>query len=44
MKFRFFRIPVIDPDHAEDALNQFCAQHAVASIEKQFVADGEKNA
>ncbi|MCI0667667.1 MAG: HRDC domain-containing protein [Methylococcaceae bacterium] len=43
MKFRFFRIPVIAPEHAEDALNKFCAQNPIASIEKQFVADGEKS-
>ena len=40
MKFRFFRIPVIASESAEDALNQFCAQNPLASVEKQFVADG----
>lgn len=41
MKIRFFRIPVVAPDVAENDLNQFCAQNPLASIEKQFVAGGD---
>jgi superfamily II DNA helicase RecQ len=40
MRYRFFKIPVMDPDEAEAALNRFCAEHRVASVERHFVADG----
>ncbi|OAI14086.1 MULTISPECIES: HRDC domain-containing protein [Methylomonas] len=40
MKYQFFRIPVADSAQAEAELNAFCAQHKVASIDKQFVAAG----
>jgi hypothetical protein len=43
MNYRFFAIPALTPDEAETALNRFCAAHRVASIEKQFVSDGERS-
>jgi superfamily II DNA helicase RecQ len=40
MKYRFFTIPAHAPEETQETLNSFCAQHRVAAVEKQFVADG----
>jgi superfamily II DNA helicase RecQ len=40
MKFRFFAIPARSPEAGEQALNAFCAEHRVLSVEKELVADG----
>lgn len=40
MKHRFFVIPAVDPNPAEEELNRFCSQHRVVALEKHFVADG----
>lgn len=40
MKHKFFNIPTLYSEQAEAALNSFCDQHRIASVEKQFVADG----
>ena len=40
MRFRFFTIATQLPVQGQDALNAFCAQHRVVSVEKQFVAQG----
>lgn len=40
MQYRFFHIPALDPRSGECELNEFCAQHRVASIDKSLVAAG----
>ena len=40
MKLNFFSISSLSPDQGQTALNLFCAQHRVVSVEKQFVALG----
>ncbi len=37
MNLHFFTIPAYFPEDAQQLLNDFCAQHRVISIEKQFV-------
>ena len=41
--YRFFTVPVISPEDAEAALNRFCAEHRIATVEKQFVANGDSS-
>lgn len=43
MKFQFFTIPVHGGDDGQDELNAFCAGHKVATVEKQFVANGDES-
>jgi hypothetical protein len=43
MKFEFFSIPACSPEQGQQELNSFCSSHRIASIEKQFVANGEQN-
>jgi hypothetical protein len=43
MKFRFWTIPAMMPDEAQEAVNRFCGTHRVISVEKQFVYDGERS-
>jgi superfamily II DNA helicase RecQ len=40
MKFQFFIIPVHSIEQHQQDLNNFCASHRVANIEKEFVNDG----
>ena len=40
MKYHFFTIAAQTPEPDQEALNQFCGQHRVVSVEKQFVAQG----
>ncbi len=40
MKYRFFHIPALDSEAEETALNDFCARHRVASVEKSLVVNG----
>ncbi len=40
MKFRFFTISAQSPETGQQALNAFCAEHRVVSVDKQFVAQG----
>ncbi len=41
MRFKFFTIPALNPANAEKALNAFCAQHVVVSVEKQWMTTGD---
>jgi superfamily II DNA helicase RecQ len=43
MKFEFFSIPACSPEQGQQELNSFCSSHRIASIEKQFVANGEQS-
>jgi superfamily II DNA helicase RecQ len=43
MKFEFFSIPACSPEQGQQELNAFCSSHRIASIEKQFVANGEQS-
>ncbi len=40
MKFHFFSVDALLPGAGESELNAFCAQHRVASVDKQFVDRG----
>ena len=40
MKYQFFKIPANDSSDAEAALNTFCSNHQIITVEKNFVADG----
>ncbi|MCK6375330.1 MAG: hypothetical protein L6Q69_14650 [Zoogloea sp.] len=40
MRFRFFTVPALDPDAAQDALNAFCAQHRIVASNRHFVDRG----
>jgi len=43
MKYQFFTIPVHAPDSAQDTLNRFCAGHRIVTMDKQFIADGQRS-
>lgn len=43
MKYRFFSVPATTPDEAQEALNQFCAEHRVVSVDKEFVSNAERS-
>lgn len=43
MKYRFFTIPTLAPEQAQEELNRFCSGHRIASVEKQFVANGDRS-
>ncbi len=43
MKYRFFTIPAHSFDAAQQELNDFCTSHRVATVEKQFVANGDNS-
>jgi hypothetical protein len=43
MKYRFFKIPMMSIETAETELNQFLGTHAISSIDKEFVANGENS-
>jgi hypothetical protein len=40
MRFHFFTVEALAPAAGEAELNAFCAQHRIASVDKQFVAHG----
>jgi superfamily II DNA helicase RecQ len=40
MSLNFFTIPALNPQPAQDALNDFCAAQRVVSVDRQFVAAG----
>ncbi len=44
MKFRFFNVSAFAPEQGQEALNRFCGQHRVVSVEKQFVGQGLESA
>ena len=41
VKYRFFNIPTLGFEQAQLALNEFCSQHQVATLEKAFVDQGQ---
>lgn len=41
MKFSFFTVAAINPESGQAQLNEFCGQHKLVSVEKQFVSLGE---
>ena len=43
MKFRSFTVAVQPPAQGQEALNAFCGQHRVVSVEKHFVAQGAES-
>ena len=43
MRHKFFHIPVLHAEQAENELNQFCGQHRIAHVEKQFVDQAENS-
>jgi len=43
MNFKFFTIPVVNPDLAEQELNDFCQQHRVVHLDKHFVNNAENS-
>jgi len=43
MRHKFFHIPVLYAEQAENALNQFCSQHRIAHVEKHFVDQAENS-
>lgn len=43
MKYKFFTIPVKDAESAEQELNRFCAVTRIATVEKEFIANGDKS-
>ena len=40
MKLKFFAIPALDPEPAEEMLNRFLATHRVVEVERRLVEDG----
>ena len=40
MRINLFTMPLLKCDRGEQELNAFCSAHAVAAIDKHFVADG----
>jgi len=43
MKYQFFTIPVHASDSVQETLNRFCAGHRIVTVDKQFVADGQRS-
>jgi superfamily II DNA helicase RecQ len=43
MKFQFFVIPAHSSEAGQQELNGFCAGHRLATVEKQFVANGDSS-
>lgn len=44
MQYRFFIIPLCDPEDSTAELNQFLAGHRILSIDRQFMHDGSNSA
>lgn len=40
MRFHFFTVDALAPAAGANELNAFCAQHRVAAVDKQFIAQG----
>ena len=40
MKFKFFTVNALNPNHDQELLNGFCAEHSLISVEKHFVSAG----
>ena len=36
MRYRFFSIPAVMPDEAQEAVNRFCAAHRIVSVEQRY--------
>ncbi len=43
MQYKFFFIPVIGMDEAENELNRFLRSHRILSVQSEFVADGKNS-
>jgi superfamily II DNA helicase RecQ len=43
MKYRFFNVPATAPEAAQAELNQFCNEHKVVNVDKQFVQDAGRS-
>ena len=43
MRIKLFTIPLLECDKGEKEINDFCAAHSIATIEKHFVADGHNS-
>ncbi len=43
MKYRFFSIPATAPEEAQEAVNRFCTEHRVVSVDRQLVHDAERS-
>ncbi|MEE9350678.1 MAG: HRDC domain-containing protein [Thiotrichaceae bacterium] len=43
MKYRFFTIPVLSPELEQQALNQFCMQQRIVSVDREFVSQGDQS-
>ena len=43
MKYRFFSVPASMPAEEEDAVNRFCAEHRVVSVDKHLIQAGERS-
>jgi len=43
MKYEFFSIPALDPGPDQEELNAFISSHRIATVEKQFVTNGEQS-
>ncbi len=41
MKYRFFSVPASAPEESQEALNQFCGEVSIVSVERHFVPNGE---
>ena len=41
LKYRFFSVPAAMPEEAEEAVNQFCIEHRVVSVERELVQNGD---
>ncbi len=40
MKYRFFHIPVLDPEAQTEELNRLLGRHRILSVDRHLVADG----
>ncbi len=40
MKYRFFHIPVLDPEPQTEELNRLLGRHRILSVDRHLVADG----
>ena len=43
MKYRFFSVPASMPAEEEEAVNRFCAEHRVVSVDKHLIQAGERS-
>jgi len=40
MRMRFFSIPALDPEAAQEELNRFLGSHRIVTVERQLAQDG----